>query len=169
MAEQYKRHPNTKCGVCGKAIYRRPVEIKSNKEKAFFSMVCYGVANRKEKPCVVCGKPIMSSLNKKTCGRKCSNTNRVGIRCIRYKIGRSRDRAEEIRAIKLKLFEKRGSKCERCGYPKREILQIHHKDRNTKNNFFSNLEIICPNCHYEEYYLEKSWLNSLNKKPVIKV
>jgi 5-methylcytosine-specific restriction endonuclease McrA len=45
--------------------------------------------------------------------------------------------------------------CERCGYSKnRNILQIHHKDRNTKHNDPSNLEILCPNCHAEEHYGE---------------
>ncbi|MBI3573571.1 hypothetical protein HY090_00790 [Candidatus Kaiserbacteria bacterium] len=36
---------------------------------------------------------------------------------------------------------------------------MHHKDRNRNNNSLGNLELICPNCHYEEHYLEKSWLN----------
>ena len=61
--------------------------------------------------------------------------------------------------IKLRLLEQRGKCCERCGFTKFQILQVHHKDRNRKNNDFQNLELICPNCHYEEHYLEKSWLN----------
>jgi len=27
------------------------------------------------------------------------------------------------------------------------VLQVHHKDGNPKNNDFSNLQILCPNCH----------------------
>lgn len=42
-------------------------------------------------------------------------------------------------------------KCENClmiswqGFP--IPLELHHKDGNRKNNQFSNLELLCPNCH----------------------
>lgn len=62
------------------------------------------------------------------------------------------------RAIKIRLLELRGKACERCGYKEFRILQTHHKDRNRSNNDINNLELICPNCHFEEHYLEKSWL-----------
>jgi predicted nucleic acid-binding Zn ribbon protein len=147
VPEQYKRTPNTKCLICSKEIYRRPVEIKRG--RVFCGQVCYGIANRKESPCVVCGKSIMSSLNKKTCSRACSNKYREG---IKYKIGRPRDKAVTAHLLKLRLLEKRAKKCERCDYDKVEILQIHHKDRARNNNNLENLELICPNCHYEEHY-----------------
>lgn len=101
---------------------------------------------------MICGTPIPAGLHKKTCSRACANKNRAG---IKYKVGRPRDKAQEFRAIKIKLFKERGVTCERCGYSKKEILHVHHKDRDRKNNHFSNLEIICPNCHYEEHYLER--------------
>jgi hypothetical protein len=152
MAEQYKRNPNTKCMVCSKPIYRRPKEIERNKGCIFCSMVCYGISCRKEIPCNICGKLILSSLNKKTCSRSCANKQRAG---IQYKINSPRDKVKSQRALKIRLLEIRDRKCERCNYSKYEILQVHHKDRNRKNNSFDNLEIICPNCHYEEHYLEK--------------
>ena len=158
---EYERNPNINCIVCNKAIYRKPSQIKRNKGRVFCSMVCYGIHQRKEKPCLVCGKMIMSKFNKKTCSRTCANIHRAG---IKYKIGRPRDKAKTIRVIKLRLMEKKGKKCERCGYSKYEILQVHHKDRNRNNNKLSNLELICPNCHYEEHFLEKSWLrNNIEK------
>ncbi len=98
---------------------------------------------------------MLARANKKTCSRTCSNKNRSG---IKYKIGRPRDNAQTIRAIKLRIIRERGGKCERCSYSKQEIIHVHHKDRNKKNNELTNLELICPNCHYEEHYLEKSWL-----------
>lgn len=98
----------------------------------------------------------MSSKNAKTCSRACANKNRIG---IKYKIGRPRDKVVTERAQKIRLIAQRGTKCERCGYSKLEILHVHHKDRDRDNNDLSNLELICPNCHYEEHYLEKSWLN----------
>lgn len=60
--------------------------------------------------------------------------------------------------MKLRILEKRGKKCKRCGCNKYEILQLHHKDKNKLNNKLDNLESIYPNCHYGKYYLEKNWL-----------
>ncbi len=47
-------------------------------------------------------------------------------------------------------------KCEECGYDKHpEILQVHHKDRNRKNNSLDNFQLLCPNCHSEEHFLKR--------------
>lgn len=58
--------------------------------------------------------------------------------------------------LKIRLLESRGNNCERCNYDKYQILQVHHKDRNRANSNLDNLELICPNCHYEEHYLKKT-------------
>lgn len=149
MTEQFKRKPNTECLICKKSIYRRPAEIKVNKGHFFCSPACYGKFCRKEIFCNVCGVSILSGLNKKTCSRACSNKNRIG---ISYKINKPYDKVASLRRVKIKLFKIRGEKCERCNYKKVEILQIHHKNRNRDDNSLKNLEIICPNCHYEEHY-----------------
>ena len=156
MAERYSRKPNTACGVCAREIYRRPCEMEKSDDRVFCSSSCYGLANRKEKPCVVCGTLMMSSLNKKTCSRACSNKNRAG---IKYGQQRPKDKVVSERAIKIRLLKDRGTRCERCGYARTEILHVHHKDRNHVNNLSENLELICPNCHCEEHYLKGSWLN----------
>jgi len=161
MTERYTRNPNTTCGMCNKAIYKRPSQIKLNDGKAFCSTECYGISCRREKPCIICGKMILASFHKKTCSRSCSNKNRAG---IKYGQNRPNDKARSQEVLKLRLLELRGLKCERCGYSKYEILHVHHKDRNRSNNDFSNLELICPNCHFEEHYLEKSWLKDKFKK-----
>lgn len=124
-------------------------------------MICYGISCRKEKPCVVCGRPVLGGLNRKTCSRKCSNINREG---IKYKINRRKEKVNNYKSLKIRLLESRTKVCERCGYKKYEILQIHHKDRNRLNNQLDNLELICPNCHFEEHYLEKSWLTKRSYK-----
>lgn len=156
MSKFYKRKPNTECFVCQKEIYRRPSEIRLN--KVYCSRACFGKACRKEKPCTVCGTPILASFNKKTCSRSCANKNRTG---LKYKRNNKplKDKVKTQRLLKSRLLEERGEVCERCEYDKKEILQVHHRDRNRRNNDLSNLELICPNCHYEEHYLEKSWLN----------
>ena len=165
MSEPYKRKPNTKCSICGKKIYRRPSQINSG--RVFCSVKCAGIRCRKEKPCAICKKPILSSLNKKTCSRACANIQRSG---VKYHLGSPRDKVKYQKGLKLRLLKSRGIKCERCNYDKYEILQVHHKDRNRNHNELNNLELICPNCHYEEHFLEKSWLrNKLEKKPKIAI
>jgi len=161
MPEQYTRRPNTVCSICRKPIYRRPVEIEKNSGRVYCSMLCFGKSCRREVACLNCGKPILGGLNKKTCDRACANIHRTG---IRYTAERSKDKVSSQRALKLRLLKQRGNACERCGYSKFEILQVHHKDRNRENNDVSNLELICPNCHFEEHYLEKSWLRRRSEK-----
>lgn len=154
--QEYKRHPNTKCVVCGEFVYRRPAEIQKNKGKVYCTSVCYGLASRKESPCMVCGTPILAGAHKKTCSRLCANRHRTG---IRYKLSEPRkDKVKSQRTLKLRLLRQRGTVCERCGYSKYEVLQVHHRDRDTNNSNLKNLELICPNCHAEEHYLENSWL-----------
>lgn len=145
--------------MCDKSIYRRPGEIKKNSGNVFCSLTCYGKFCRKEKPCLVCGKPILAGLNKQTCSRSCSNKHRIG---IRYKLGGPRkDKVKAYKMLKIRLIKERGEACERCGFKKFEILVIHHKDRDRSHNELENLELICPNCHAEEHYFEKSWLKKL--------
>lgn len=160
MPEQYKRKPNTSCTVCKKPLYRRPLVLQKNGNKAFCSLTCYGLSTRKEHPCIVCGKPILSQFNKKTCSRACANTNRSG---TQYRVGRPNDKAVKDRALKIKLLKLRGGQCERCGYSTREILQVHHKNRNHSDNRVTNLELICPNCHCKEHYFNNSWLKKYTK------
>jgi hypothetical protein len=157
VSETYTRNPNTRCIICDKEVYKRPKEIERNSGRVYCGMVCYGIACRKENPCLVCGKLILAKFNKKTCSRSCANKYRIG---IKYKINKPRDKVSSLRAIKLRLLDKRGKLCQRCGYNKYEILQVHHKDRNTSNNVLSNLELICPNCHCEEHLSKKSWLKN---------
>jgi predicted nucleic acid-binding Zn ribbon protein len=154
---EYKRNPNTKCLICNTSIYRRPMEIQKSQNRVFCSNKCYGIFCRKENPCIICGKPILASLNKKTCSRSCSNINRAG---IQYKINRPKDKVKSQQSLKIRLLEERGRKCERCSYSKHQILEVHHKNRNREDNELANLLLICPNCHAEEHLLEKSWLNN---------
>ncbi len=120
--------------------------------------MCYGISCRKEAPCLVCGKPILAGLNKKTCSRSCANKHRQG---IKYKLNSPKDKVKTQGLIKIRLLKIRGKKCERCGFDKYEILEIHHKDKNRNNNNLDNLELICPNCHSEKHYLDKSWIGNV--------
>lgn len=151
MAKIYPRNPNTQCTVCRKLIYRRPIEIRSG--NVFCSHACRAKFQSKEHPCVVCGTLILASANKKTCSRACANVHRTG---IRYSLGRPHDKVQNQRLLKSRLIKLRGRLCERCGFPKTKILHVHQKDRNRTHNNLENLELICPNCHAEEHYLENA-------------
>ena len=50
------------------------------------------------------------------------------------------------RDLIIQLFDRR---CNRCSKP--EDLQIHHKNRNRKDNTIENLEVICYACHKLEH------------------
>ncbi len=147
MAKINIRKPNTKCFICGTSIYRRPSQLKKS-AGAFCSMDCYGIYCRKESPCVVCGKQILASKNKKSCSRSCANINRAGTKYIGRPL---KDKVRNHQSLKIRLMNARGKVCERCGYDKYKILQIHHKNKDRNDNTMGNLELICPNCHYERH------------------
>jgi hypothetical protein len=59
---------------------------------------------------------------------------------------------------RIKIFEKANNRCELCGwdtYP--QVLEVHHKDRNHKNNDANNLIALCPICHRLEHYKSSKW------------
>lgn len=56
------------------------------------------------------------------------------------------------------------NKCGRCGYNKhKEVLEVHHKDRDRSNNKLENLEILCPTCHRENHFLKQDGIFWKNK------
>jgi hypothetical protein len=152
VKEPYTRKPNTFCLICSKAIYKRPCEIEQNSGRVFCSMKCYGISCRKEKPCLVCQKPILAGLHKKTCSRACANIHRTGIQYLR---NQPKNKVKWYLGLKKRLVEARGNECQICGYCKHDILQIHHKDKDRTNNSLANLELVCPNCHAETHYRER--------------
>ena len=64
-----------------------------------------------------------------------------------------------------KYLKKKVGKCEKCGYNKHiELLEVHHLDKNKKNNTRDNLKLFCPNCHEEWHLLDKSGRYTSNRK-----
>lgn len=107
--------------------------------------------------CHICGKDIIktpsnikkSKSGKVFCSRSCSvkftNTEyRTGKNNPNYKNGGSK-----YRNIKFRSCEKI---CEDCKTIDIRVLEVHHKDRNRKNNELSNLSILCANCHKIKHY-----------------
>jgi hypothetical protein len=48
-------------------------------------------------------------------------------------------------------FEAHGEQCQRCDSNRN--LNVHHKDRNRRNNAAENLEVLCRSCHNREHKL----------------
>ncbi len=153
-----RKTPNTTCAYCQIPFYKKPSEIKKYKH-TFCSTKCYGKFSSHPLTCIICGKEYPRKFHKKTCSRSCANKHRSG---IKYKVNRPRDKVAYSTGLKIRLLSERGSSCQRCNFPKTEILIVHHKDRDRTNNNLKNLELICPNCHAEEHYLEKNWLKRYN-------
>jgi 5-methylcytosine-specific restriction endonuclease McrA len=116
--------PNTECFICKKAFYRNPNAIKRRSKSGL--VFCSRV-------CKEFAQSIQGGVSE--------------IQPKHYKTGEA-----NYREIAYKFLER---KCNRCQYSKHvQILEVHHKDRNRKNNQISNLEVLCPNCHMEEHFLQ---------------
>lgn len=59
----------------------------------------------------------------------------------------------EFKAVRRKILNERGRKCEICGwqevspFSKTIPVQVHHINKNRKDNRRENLMVLCPNCH----------------------
>ena len=77
------------------------------------------------------------------------NRKRILTHCYLYPRGSRKHRKDALFAF--------GSKCQKCGWNKAEIiLHVHHKDCNRKNGKLPNLAILCPTCHFYQHFLENT-------------
>lgn len=136
---------NVRCKICDSEFY----VIFFRKETArYCSRKCYyqSLKNKgnTKYTCLFC--------NKKFIGHNAHKRKYCSMKCIqkRNHLEWSPKTPECVR----KMMNVRGliNKCSRCGFSEhKEILGIHHKDRNNKNNKMENLEVLCPNCHSIEH------------------
>jgi hypothetical protein len=129
------------CQVCQKEFHH--ISSRCNKAK-YCSRLCYHRSQKwrgsKEFKCIKCNKKFMSSPSRgcKFCTIKC-----------RGEYQRKTETYASFVNVR-KAMKRRGliEKCEKCGYNEvKDILGIHHKDENRKNNKIENLMIVCPTCH----------------------
>lgn len=112
---------------------------------------------RKISTCQVCGAQIASikSRNRKFCSNKCRLS-------VLGKLGRETSARKSTwgewanKRQAKRWFLEHYQLCMKCGYNSiLGILELHHKDRNPKNNNKENLILLCPNCHSEEHWHKK--------------
>ena len=73
----------------------------------------------------------------------------------KHLLGRPRkNNALENRAMRQRVIEARGPKCEKCGYDKEPVLEMHHikQRKDGGSNELDNLLLLCPNCHGEIHH-----------------
>lgn len=141
-----------KCIDCGIEISRK----RYSRCRKCYDIKRHEVSIKKkiELNCLYCQKKFFRSFlrlkdskhKKYFCSRKCKDLGqriKFGIKEIHpshYKDGAGNYRRDA--------FEHYGKVCENCGYNKyEEVLDVHHIDSDHKNFKFSNLIVLCANCH----------------------
>jgi len=161
---QSSRLPHdAQCHYCGKTFHRSPSELKRS-TNAYCCRECYEKARQEgtaakrkrralggrggdvEVHCANCGKAVyvrpskVHAAENHYCSRECKRLHQTttGSHVPRERLKRQRGR------------------CEICGLAELDILVVHHKDRNPRNNKDSNLMVLCPNCHSRIHYKDKN-------------
>lgn len=147
-----------KCETCGKEFYVNTSRVRQTRKNGntirYCSMKCYkkdgdknpfhGKKHTKESI-----NKMLSNPDYRHFGKGEDNPNFVRFEKNTF-IGWSRPWWS-------KWLKNNVGKCEDCGWNKHlEVLEIHHKDRNIKNNIRENLILLCPNCHDWRHYIEKT-------------
>lgn len=136
------------CVVCGKPFF--VPKLREHNAK-YCGHKCYGKSLTKKGTvtlhCKQCNKPFQTSPSAQKRGRKFCSIKCVHMSRIRQNTKYPLTTRDRIRRLGLL------DNCHQCGYSKYpEILEIHHIDHNPANNDWSNLAVVCPNCHKEYHY-----------------
>lgn len=144
MALAARTQVDATCAECGTNFQH--ISSRANKAK-YCSPQCYHKAMHKKGTvhynCVHCGIVFLDSpsTKRKYCSKACVN-----------KAAKNVWRPNFTTVRKTMVKRNMLTACERCGYDAvPQILGVHHKDRNRRNNELSNLEVLCPNCHSLEH------------------
>jgi hypothetical protein len=137
--ENKKKRHVINCLSCNKEFESRITE-----NRKYCSSSCNAKSNNKNRKqfsnCLFCGN---QTYNRKYCNNKCQvdfNSSE------KIKSGNA-----SSRILKSFLLKKYGHSCWKCKnktWNEEPIpLELEHKDGNSENNTFDNLEILCCNCH----------------------
>lgn len=145
----------TNCIICDKRFKTIPSASSKtcSKECGYKKRKARRVIGR----CLICKKQISSAPYR--IRKYCSNNCRFAdAGRLVTEAAKKRSTWGELRNRKnaKQWFVDKYKKCQVCAYDKViEILELHHIDRNDKNNHISNLMLLCPNCHSEDHFKAK--------------
>lgn len=135
MVLDYEKRNNTFCNQSCAAKVNNVVVVKKKSETPYPT-------------CVMCGGKC-STRKSKFCSTQCDIQYRKLVQKKRIESGE----VTRHNAIRKYLINIRGPKCESCGWDKinpksgKCPIEMEHIDGNHNNNAFSNLKLLCPNCH----------------------
>jgi hypothetical protein len=128
------------CLICGKRFSYRGCRANTAK---YCSSLCYHRSQlgrgRTQYTCRHCSKIFFDSASTERvyCSKQCVNKDNKDVFVASFTT--VRDKMKRRGMIK---------ECCECGYKEvPEILGIHHRDGNRKNNTIENLMVLCPMCH----------------------
>lgn len=150
--------PQVHCKICGKEFYAKPSWLKKGWGK-YCSSKCQYKAQLKGKfvYCDICGKKIWKApkdiAHSKSGKFFCTKSHQTLWRNKIYSGPNHPFWTGGIRAYReqyKKIFQKNkvAVACACCGYDKENVLIVHHRNGDRKNNKPNNLEWLCRNCHY---------------------
>lgn len=161
--EGYKRT----CPICNNE-FNASLRFAKNGEAKYCSKICLGVSSRKPKVKHICSNSNCNKEFERSKPKSGENTSKhLKFFCSR----KCKDEAQRIGGVKeiqpphygkdnpkkdyrILAFRHKKPECEECGYNKyKEVLDVHHVDKNRTNNNINNLKILCPTCHREEHFL----------------
>lgn len=139
VGEYSRTGQNLQCDFCGKVIYRAAWQIASS-EKHYCSTECRSNARRRRSlvECKYCGRKVerrfceIEGKESFFCSRDCK---------LQYFVENPGPYVPRERLIIERAV------CDMCGLRELDILEIHHKDGNRRNNAEENLLVVCPSCH----------------------
>lgn len=143
------------CDLCGKKFYRPIHLVEKRPHRHFCSSSCQGLSKRKRRTyrCNLCSKKfertplkIKSKSGFYFCSRRCKDfaqTIEAGFKQMHPK-----HYGEQSTCYRDVAFKFYGHRCSHCGYKKStRMLDVHHIDKNRKNNHKENLIVLCVWCH----------------------
>lgn len=145
----------TSCGACRKEIWLPKHLLKKTR---YCSPDCSQAAQRKQVKvrCAWCDTEFSARKSRRSksksglsfCSRKCKDTAQSleGLSELHPShYGSWSHKSTSYRKRAFRLF---GPQCAECGYDEhKEMLDVHHKNKNRKNHSVQNLEVLCVWCH----------------------